>query len=586
MCIYEGDALLIHEDDEDSIFRRQLGDVRIRTPKGLEVCLPNSFVEHPNFADDLRRLLLAAGDGRPLPADIASAVDSDERVALSQCHEQFTEIIATEGNSVWAWYIRNTAGPYRLSERKVDRIVANPPWVTMADVQAESRKRHLEQFAASESIALWMGGKQAPHFDIAQLFVKRSRLLYLANPETDPAAWLVKKSALSAGSWAAFRDWHRAIIAQTLDLVSLRPFGGGDARRCCVLFEGRSSTLHRRRRKKITADIDGRKPLPADTLDDVASRVSFFPVPTPIPRQASDYRYDDGTPMFRQGASVTPKVLAVVDRFTERGNRSQRFVRTARSKHDPWSRIKPQEGTVPAEWVQPLLTSKEILPFAVAPSGGSYALVPIEAKRSLAHAPERQSAFWRALDDIYKENKGEGRHTPATLLSRLDYGAELSAQIHLIGRARTLVLYPASGDLMRACRVRPGTAVVDFTLYRLVTHSAAEAAYLVALLNAPSLMSAYAQSRSSGRDFHQHPWRRIPIPRYDGKNEDHVALARLGSKAENIAKRWLTDPNNNAEHLKQVGLSNRLRETLAESDVLPGIDEIVSRLLPKQARSP
>ena len=70
----------------------------------------------------------------------------------------------------------------------------------MSDIQAENRKRTLERFA-KDSMGIWTGGIQAPHFDIAQLFIKRARLLYLRNPKNDPAAWIVKKSAMKAGNW-------------------------------------------------------------------------------------------------------------------------------------------------------------------------------------------------------------------------------------------------------------------------------------------------------------------------------------------------------------------------------------------------
>ena len=122
----------------------------------------------------------------------------DDRAAVEACHAAFVEIVAEEGNSVWTWYIANTTGPLRLSDQKIDRIVANPPWVSMADIQAEVRKRDLERFA-DRDLDLWTGGRNAPHFDIAQLFIKRARQLYLQDPDRDPAAWIVKKSALRAG---------------------------------------------------------------------------------------------------------------------------------------------------------------------------------------------------------------------------------------------------------------------------------------------------------------------------------------------------------------------------------------------------
>ena len=33
-----------------------------------------------------------------------------------------------------------------------------------------------------------------------------------------------------------FRKAHEAMLAQSLDLEKLQPFGGGDARRCCLLW--------------------------------------------------------------------------------------------------------------------------------------------------------------------------------------------------------------------------------------------------------------------------------------------------------------------------------------------------------------
>ena len=145
--IYEGDSLLVHADDDTSLFRPQNGEIRIATPQGRELLLPRSFVDLPSFADDLRRLVEEATRARPLSADIRNSVPEEDRAAVEACHAAFIEIVAEEGNSVWTWYIANTTGPIRLSDQKVDRIVANPPWVSMTDIQAEARKRALEQFA-------------------------------------------------------------------------------------------------------------------------------------------------------------------------------------------------------------------------------------------------------------------------------------------------------------------------------------------------------------------------------------------------------------------------------------------------------
>ena len=582
--IHEGDALLIHGDDENSLFRPTNGEIRISTPKGAEVLFPRSFVERPDFSDNLRRLVLSAESDRPLPSDIISAIPDSDQEAIKECHRRFVDIIKDEGDSVWTWYIRNTTGPHRLSEKKVDRIVANPPWVKMAHVQSQGRKQAVKDFAASPDIDLWAGGKHAPHFDIAQLFVKRARQLYLANPKNDPAAWLVKKAALKAGSWEKFRQWHDTVCKQAIDLEALKPFGGGDARRCCILFDGRISSV-KPRKKGLVGIIEGKLPPPYASLDDINKRLVFKATASPVPREASEYINEKGKTLFRQGATITPQVLVVLSKADMSGKRKLCRVTTMRSQHPPWSGIDPQTGMVPCGWIRDLITSKLVLPFALSPAGMHQALIPTNDDGSLDKAAVKNSAFWKSLNEIYEENKGAGTHTPGDLLSRIDYGSILSSQLNLSGRSKTMVVYPSSGDVMRACRTRPGSVIVDATLYYYVAVNASEAAYLVALLNAPCLTNAFAQSRESGRDFHLHPWRKIPLRRYDGQNSTHVKLAKLTTQAERMAQRWFSSPYNPSSHLGQVALSERLRDLFRSEGLFAEIDRLARKILPDQARS-
>ena len=137
---------------------------------------------------------------------------------------------------------------------------------------------------------------------------------------------------------------------------------------------------------------------------------------------------------------------------------------------------------------------------------------------------------------------------------------------------------------MKACRVRPGRAIVDDTLYRYVAANAPEAAYLVGLMNADCLTDAFSESRSSGRDFHLHPWRRIPIPRFDRTEPDHMALARLTERAERTIERWLSELAARSRRLGQVALSTRARELLRTNGIADEIDAVARRVLPRQAR--
>ena len=578
--IYEGDSLLVNADDETSLFRPLNGEIRIVTPQGRELLLPRSFVDLPTFTDDLRRLVEEAGAGRPLSADIRNSVPEDDRAAVEACHAAFVEIVAEEGNSVWTWYIANTTGPLRLSDQKIDRIVANPPWVSMADIQAEVRKRDLERFA-DRDLDLWTGGRNAPHFDIAQLFIKRARQLYLQDPDRDPAAWIVKKSALRAESWARFREWHDTVLAESLDLEAVQPFGGGDARRCCVLFERRrsASLAPSSAARSLWGYCPDRRPEAHTSPDRARELLVFEDSPAPLPREPSGYLDRRLKTPFRQGASVSPRVLVVVGELADGPRDREMTVTTVRSRKKPWSEVEPQTGVVPAHWVRDLLTSNQMFAFALLPEL-QRAIIPTEAGGRLEEAPERLSPFWRVLDAAYDEFRGRGRKTPKTLIAQLDHNGKLSGQLTRAGTRRTLVLHPKSGDIMRAARSQAGSFVVDDTLYWFNAGSAGEAGYLTALLNAPCLSRAFRESRTSGRDFHQHPWRSIPIPRYDAADEVHRELARLCNRAERAAMTWLS---RQTVRRGQVAASSRIRSLLDEQGIFAAIDRATAAVLPGHA---
>ena len=105
----------------------------------------------------------------------------------------------------------------------------------------------------------------------------------------------------------------------------------------------------------------------------------------------------------------------------------------------------------------------------------------------------------------------------------------------------------------------------------------------MALMNAPCLQRAFLESRESGRDFQLHPWRKVPIRRYDGKNPQHVKLARLCDLAEKAARKTAEEVKDKFPKAGQLKLSTAVRDRLRSDDILQSIDRIAARLLPDQA---
>ena len=582
--IYQGDSLMLRQTDTGTLFEPQNGEILIRSPQQREIRIPRAFAEHKDFQDMLARGVEAAASGNSLPLDIAGELP-DELASIEACHEALTTVIAEEGNSVWAWFITNVIGADQLSRRKVDRIVANPPWVNLADIRGD-RKKVLEAAAGkdnrTESLGLWTGGNQAPHFDIAQLFICHARTNYLADPDGDPAAWVTKASAIRGGNWKRFRDWHEPYLAQALDFSQAQVFGGGDARRSCVLYEIRKpSVLPAPQSPHLSSAAAGSAVLemscPAEKPEVYmawaeARKCLRWQPEISFPREDSSYKSDT----WRQGATITPKVLTITETPSAAAQHGRTEVTTLPSSWEPWKALPSQTGEIPDDWLLPLMQSQQLRPFSVSASP-HHAIVPCDPNGGLLAAEQaRKEPFWVQLEDLYEDGRGEGSNTPKTLIAQINYNNKLSAQLPLQSASRIwMVLYPGSGDIMRAARIKAQTMIIDSSIFRRKVASAAEAQYLLALLNAPCLKKAFKKSRTSGRHFQTNPWRAVPIPAYDPTNPVHIRLAALAAQSE----RAVTQLGIPAE-TGQVAASKKIREHLAETGVLPQIDQQVKLILP------
>ena len=580
-----GDSL-IADDDARRLFDVE-GTMRLVTPRGREILLPMNFVRQHGFADDMGRVVSAAVEGAAVPGPVLETLEAEDRKGLEEACAALAKAIEEEGNSVWTWYAVNIAAPRLLSEQKVDRIVANPPWVKLAEIQHEPRKRAMEAFG--KRLEIYQGGKQAPHTDIAAFFIQRTRELYLQDRKENPGIWLVKKSSLEGGQWDAFRKRHEDTLAQSIDLEELQPFGGGDARRCCLLFEHRAmaGTEDGARELRALRKIDERtqspmkRPQVHETSEAARKRIRFVKTVERVPQAPSGYVTPARKTMFRQGATVLPQVLTIAER-TEVATDTRRIrVTTRQSSKPPWNTVRPRTVEIPKRWLVELCTSSMV----AFTTRTVKAIIPLDERGNLLTRGQIDEKDWWLLDELYRSHVAAGKGTPQTLLRRIDHLRALSGQLPLRPeKQRKLVLYPASGDLMRAARHQVGDAVVEHALYWYRAHTSAEAAYLTVLLNATCLQQSYKDSRQSGRHFDLHPWYKVPIPRYDKTNALHKEIAALCKSAETIAERTVNEVLKSTPSKGQVGLSKAVRKALAEAGVEATINACAQQLLPEQAR--
>ena len=545
------------------------GDVEFISPKGTEFRLPKKVAQHHEFRKFLPKLVEAACDGNSMPDE----VPDDLKTEVESFLNSLTRVIEDEGNSVWTWYILNTLGPSQLSEKKVNRMLANPPWVRMSNIQVRNRKREIESLA--KKLGLWVGGKHATGFDIAALFILRCRNLYL-DEKTGKAAWITNNAAIKSGNWEGFRMRYEQFLTKMIDYGKLKeqPFRG--AKSCALIEDNSTKAAMTKTKDKLFHLINVEKRIsPYWKWEEVRDATYLEPAPEPIPKDKSDY-----VGKFRNGATLFPHCLLLVEKMnTEKGGRV--VVETRKSRHAPWKNIESPRETVPRRWVTPCVFSDDLLPFTIRPEI-TQVIIPLGKDGLLEKTPEKD-IYWGKADRLWKENKGKGKGTPASLLDRINFNSALRKQLPVTQDSTELcqVVYNEAGQHLRAVRCAGLKVVVEHACYWWGANSEQEAQYLVSVLNSQCLQDAYRECRKSDRHFETHVWNGVPIPRYDPKNDYHLELVGLCLEAENLAARILCDLDLSN---KQEKLSRQIKDALKESGISDRIDEVARRILPDQAR--
>ncbi len=570
--VWQGDSLMLKRG-LGSLFNPDSGVIEVSTPENRQISIPLAFAESPHFRIDLERIVAAAHNSEPMPLGIGTELDTEVQAGISKLHKTLTEVCANEGNSVWTWYLANYASPFILSSKGVNRIVANPPWVRMNEIQVLERKRSLE--SRIQELGVSAGGKNATGFDIAGLFVVQCQSHYLKG-ESWVAGWVLNWSSMSAGNWVRVREKHREFNSMFLDFSKVKdpPFGG--AKSCAWIERGK---VDRASVMRTYSNLPGRPRLvPTDDRNEFAVKTSWVLRQKHFVDAPSPYM-DERTSFFRNGATVFPHALIKIDRI-ERGE-----VAMERSRHAPWSNIGTIRGNIPSHYVRDTIFSKDLLVFGVL--SPSRTIVPLMKDGNLDFALNDDGSFnfdncndpfWNRLNELYVQHRGKGTATPRTLWERINHQNGLLKQLGENTSGSYHVVYNKSGQTLRGHRIN-GDELIENALYY-GTARFEEAGYLVCMINAPCLQLAYQESRESDRHFDLHPVRKVPIPKFHRDNSDHLELVELCELAEVAASEVISGlPDNTG----QIKASNLIRKHLMNEGLSDAIDDVVRRVLPSHS---
>lgn len=564
--IAEGDSLLIERGQA----QYQLGDdgsILRQSPGGVWLKIPDEFIRYPGAPSLITDLVTSANDGKPFPREMPPELQTDDMRAL---HKDLTQVCRDEGNSVWVWWLKNILHPHRLSAQKVDRILANPPWVRMSTIQEAERKQEMIELA--KKLNVWGGRMVATSFDIAALFIERCTNTFVKEAGSSRAAWVTNEAAVRATSWAKWRKESIAHLKLTLEMGKLKepPFTG--ARSAVLINDGRSAG----RRKELLNKRNG-KVQRQDSWRKVKSLVKEKKV-----QQASweDKRspYADRKKMvmkgeeWRQGPTIVPDCLLKIEEKIDRVGGAKTECRMAKSTHKPWSEIEQLELEVPKDWIQKIVGPQAIHPFYISENILEF-MIPTDEDGLIDENKALLEPCWKEADRIYKEYMGKGSSTPKSLWAQINYRRKLEKGFQNARAGKHTVVYNRSGSWLKSAYGKALLAQTDVCW--LGTDNEEEAKYLTAVLNANCLQEAFRQARESDRHFQFHIWRKIPIPIYDEEKLLHGEIAALYSEAKEVAVQCL-DPTHGP--LKQDRI---IREALQESEVMKKINALAKRLLPE-----
>lgn len=587
--VYLGDSLqwdakIDQVEQHSSLVYMPTGD-----KKNPEIMLPLRTIMSEGFNEIINETFRIISKKEYDPNDVVQlwGVKTDVLITAVKNTSKFLNRVITEKkNHVWRSYLMNLSQPYRLKGR-INYIIGNPPWVVY-NAMNESPERQQKFRVESERLNLWVGKESATQNDLAATFVATCVMLYLTKlvNKENSFGFVLPYAVLKTNHWKKFREcsWvvhdkskkskntklriiKTAIINTAWDLKEMRkiPFNTNSA----VIFGRKILKAEINKTQTVIKDIKKVEMVNKQTISEYetwhSAKMKFKFVPKiGIEIDVSKSYY--GT-RFRNGATLFPRVLCIAE-SAKKIQKNIWAISTVKSK-ETWKNIKPyKDEEIEHEHMHSVVFPSNIVPFAVI--GTEYLIAPRFNKKfeNSKDSLERFRIFWKKVERVYQDTKT--KKSPNTLIERIDYMSNLSAQMKL---NKLKVAYIASGSVMKAAVV-PKNMYVSHQLFYYSSKNPEELYYLCAIFNAPKLSKFFKEHcRRSDRDFLSGPVQNLPLEKYSGR-ESHKKLADLGRLAQEQVMEFLQ--SRKISNKTSQGLDKECREHIRSA--LNGIDDIVEVL--------
>ena len=554
--VFLGDALQTNIADSMHLYSRE--GLFLEIPDSSDtIIFPKKTLERDSFRFFIESIASSKARVNQIETFLkGQGVEGNEANDLRKAAKILQGLRDKNKNGIWEWFINNLAQPYRLGLSKVGRIIGNPPWITQKHLR-NSRQEKLKSLALQLNI--WEGRHYAPQNNLATLFVVRVIKLYLTGYEQQRKkgrfGFVLPDSTLKSKVWERFRnvDWGGANLSREpawLVETTPRPFPQSA---CCVVFGESGDTKSLKKIFRMHGKIDNHGFEDIKIYNNIKS---------------------DFLPFVYNGATLFPHTLVRVNKKNiKKASEKTVFVKTCTGRQSPWKSLGQQEGELEKEDLRPALWGNSLLPFRILDL--DCLIMPLELRlQEKNEARPYLTPYWLKADNFWKEHGTS--NPPHTLLERINFNNGLSNQLAFLGKPLgDRVVYKNSGQYMTAAVINKNDqTIIDNQLFRVETKNIDEAYYLVAIINSVYLLPALCAARETDKHFTTFPFQKIPIKRYDSKNEYHQTLATLGKKAEQEAAAETIN------ELQTIKSREQIRNALRASGTMQKIDQAVKAILP------
>ena len=622
--VYLANSLLVPRETADlfeSSFRIAVDNhqhiLDVRTIDG-----PDAFDRIITFCDDMVHRFEDRLDrerferlARPqLPAELSDVLIGQ----LFEVYRSMKRAFDEGRDSIWKFILQNSYKPIFLQGR-FDVVIGNPPWLTYASVSNAEYQTLLRDLSDSYSVTP-AARANMPHLEIAAIFLAHCVNYFLR--EGGRLAFVLPRSFLSADQHENTRagDVQGAQLVSVWDLDGVQP-----------LFRVPSCVLFARRME----DIDAKHPVPEAGLDGLTisgrlprSQIGWEDAKSALTQKKARWYYSrlqsggrrtrsalttsnapalTGTnayaKRFTQGATIVPRNFFFVEfdgdppatgsdarsrvnsiRTSDASDREAKAAWkgkkvTGKVEGDYLFNTAISRNVVPFGLVDPLLV---VLPVKIEDTGNGSQFKVMNSEEILERGDRYASKWFHDAETIWIENRTEkNAASGVTLSGYLDWQSKLVGQNP---SARYLVLYTSSSTDASAVVMDRRTFdypfVVDHKTYWCECASEEEGHYVAAYLNSNFANAKIKDFQSRGlfgpRDVHK-TILKLPFPKFQKKEANHVELARLGRSCATSARSFISENNIATLDARSLGRArSNIRRELA--DQLDEIDKIVSLL--------